>query len=239
MVQSTSLIVAVATATTLLYTATPAFGAAVPLVRRDGMELVTRSKGLEAKLETKVEGLEGTIKQIKAIRRLQDTTIGRLFKLLALFAKNKGGKGDKKLIELITKYKKGFKAEENKKGDANKDSEKGSKDKKPESFKKKARDVDDSDLVTRDLEHDDLFVRDFEDDDLFARDFDEDELAARDFEDDALFTRDFDEDELVARELEGLTEIEARDLMDSLNDLEARDFDEELYERSDVLDELD
>ena len=71
-----------------------------------------------------------------------------------------------------------------------------------------SRDVED--LVTRGLEDDRLFAREFDDNDLFSRDFDEDELLARDFDDDELFTRNVVED---------------------LEDLVARGFDDELYPR--------
>jgi len=235
MVQSKSLIVAVATAATVLYAANPALGATIHFRRDDEMNLVTRAnthkhhKGM-------VDGHSAP--WWNRLYKEERQSFLQVLKVFKLYISN-GSQADKtKILQQLAA------AGTKRKGDKE-DKEDGKKDKKDEkkdkSFKKKKDDKKDkkSEKKARDLEDDDLFARDFENDDLFTREFDEDELLARDFDSDDLVTRDLD-DELVSRDIfDGLSEVEARDLLDALNELEARDFDEQLLERSDVYDDLD
>lgn len=251
MVQSKSLVVAALTTATLLYSANPAFGATIPIRRDDELALVARDSSKNAPSKEKFHGHDieywrHAAKDGKSQVSMANKHFQSVMKLLKYMVKHAKGQIDTthltKVLKLIAEdlklsKSKGGKSDQNADKDGTK--EKDDKDKKEKSFKKngdkksddgsngnKARDVEDE-LVARDLEDDDLFARELQGEDLFTREFDDDELVAR----------EFDDDELVARELYG--ELESRDLLEPFDEVEARDFDEELYERSDAFDDLD
>jgi len=236
MVQSTSLIVAATTVATVLYTANPALGASIPLIRRDDeMDLVTRAQHSKANA-TEVSGHNATWWHKLYQEKSKD--FQKVLKVFELYIKRGSEKQKKQILkELAAAEGKG----KDKKTTTTK-SFKASKEKAEKEEGKKTRRDTASEVQARDFEDDDLFSREFEDDDLFARDF-EDDLFAREFDDD-LATRDFDDD-LVTRDMfEGLSSLEARDLFETLTALEARDFDDDLeardlLERSDLYDDLD
>jgi len=231
MVQYTPIVIAVATAATLLYSANPALGAAIPYRRDDQMDLVTRGEKHTAKKQSAI--LWRSAYQSKSKDFLM---VLKLFKLYI----TKGSEKQKAKIlkQLTTAEKIGSKdAKKSKKDKTDKKSFKASKENEANAKSDvQARDVEDE-LVARELGDDELFAREFDADELIAREFESDDLVARDFDDEELLARDFEDVELLVRDLvEGLSEPEARDLLDAVNDLDARDFNDELFERSDDYD---
>jgi len=221
MVQSTSLIVAVATAATVLYAANPALGAAIHVRRDDQMDLVSRGTDKDSKSVSHGHGATWWHKLFEE----KSKDFQRVLKVFELYIK-KGSDTEKKKIlkQLATAGKKGDKED---KKDAKKDESKSFKASKEKASKDKASKDKTNDKKTRRDLQDEYVTRDLEDDDLFARDFD----------DVNLFAREFDQDELLARELDD--ELVSREIYEGLSELEGRDFDDDLFERSDVYDDLD
>jgi len=257
MVKYSPIVIAVATAATIFYSANPALGAAIPYRRDDQMQLVARGEKHSVK--------HHSAKWWKAAYQLKSKDFLRVLKLFKLYI-TKGSEKEKAKIlkQLSTAQKIGSKdADSHKKTKKGKTDKKKTDEKKTKSFKAskekkeeeenesaksdvKTRDVEDA-LVARELDNDELFAREFDEDELIARDYESDDLVARDFDDEELLARDFDDEELLARDfedvdlvvrdlVEGLSEPEGRDLLDAVSDLDARDFGEEFFERSDEYD---
>lgn len=252
MVQSTSLIVAAATASTILYSAVPVFGASIP-VRRDGLsELSAResdnagkpnkaAKKAAKKWEKKYRKLLCKSLALKStVRELRKAKYDMLG-LIEFFITKAPTAEKSKLLGRIEKLLNGQHPVRHtkKKGSKKSDSQNSGSD---SDYQTDSNSTDTSDGAAKDPAVDKKAKdKKFK---LSARDFDEEELSARDLEAGDLFTRHFDDDELVARELYDMSEVEARELLESLeardfDELDARDFDEDLYERSGSLADLD